>query len=64
MRKLGYQTVDGDKGITVFSFEAKKKLEKMGLTMHEVLIDIPEERGKIDFKPWVVVNGELVRQHV
>lgn len=63
MRKLGYQTVNGNKGITVFTLEAKRLLEKTGLQMHEVLIDIPDER----FHPMVAykaVNGKLIRQTV
>lgn len=62
MRKLGYEIVET--GDIVWTLKDKKLVESLGEHTITRLFTLPEERGKIDFKPWIVVNGKLVRQHV
>lgn len=65
MRKVGYEIQNGvSKGCVVWTLKDKKVCEAAGDILKTKLFNLPEKRYFSDFKPWVAVNGKLVRQHV
>lgn len=61
MRELTYVTIDGD---IVFTLKDKRTIETTTNTrLKTKLFDIPEKKNLPKIRPWITVNGKLVRQY-
>ena len=61
MRQIGYESVET--GDIVWTLKDKRTIEEAGEKTITKLFTIPEKRYFPKVKPWIVVNGKLVRQY-